>query len=308
MKNSISNKFGRIRIVCMTIGVLSLASCMKNNGPVEDFSKSPAVVGFQYKGSSAVPMITSVLLQPDAAVNVELTLSAASLTLDRNVAVTVAADQASLDAYNSANGTSYTLVPSSNYTIDGGGTVSIAAGKQIVPMVIHLNSTALDFSTDPALAFKITNADGATVASNLNVIILPLKLRNAYEGTYTVTGYFVHPAAPRPLAATKTLSTISPIRSEGQVGDLGGFLFDFDVDGSNNLVNWAAAGSTSPASGFINGVDNATGDANYPGPPYVNTTYNNTYDPATHTFWMHYGYNGSNPAFSREVYEEWVLQ
>jgi hypothetical protein len=51
------------------------------------------------------------------------------------------------------------------------------------------------------------------------------------------------------------------------------------------------------------------GDPNYPGPPFVNTTYNNTYDPVNHIFWLHYGYNGTPPyAFSREIYEKWVLQ
>jgi hypothetical protein len=176
-----------------------------------------------------------------------------------------------------------------------------------VPFVLHIDETKVDFSTDPILIFKMASASGATIATNLSVIVLPIKLRNPYEGTYNVTGYFVHPSSPRAINQPKALSTISAIRSEGGLGDLGSS-FRFDVDPSNNLVNWAPTNGTNPASGFINGVDNATGDPNYPGPPYVHTTYNNTYDPVAHTFWMHYGYNGSNPAYSREIYEEWVLQ
>ncbi|MFI5187804.1 MAG: DUF1735 domain-containing protein [Chitinophagales bacterium] len=305
MKNIKIKNLSKIRIAMLAISVLLLNSCLKDKGPVEDFSKSPALVGFQFKGSAATPMVTSVLPLADAVVNVEVTLSASSLTLSNTVTATVAADQASLDAYNSANGTSYTLAPTADYTIDGGGAVTISPGQQIVNMVVHVNSNIMDFTVSPAFAFKITAATGATIATNLNVIIMPLKLRNLYEGSYNVTGYFVHPAAPRSIGLTKYLSTVTAIRSESFLGDLGN-LIDFDVDGSNNLVNMTS--DIGFPNGFITGVDNAVGDPNYPGPPYVYTTYNNTYDPANHTFWMHYGYRGAYPAFSREVYEKWVLQ
>jgi len=288
--------------------LLALGSCLKDTGPVQDYSQSPALVSFQYKGFSATPMVTSLLPGNDDVVNVEVALNVPSITLGSTVTATVAADQASLDAYNSANRTAYTLVPSAAYTIDGNGTVTIPSGKNLVNMVMHVDETQVDFNTDPAFAFKITGASGAKIASNLSVIIMPAKLRNPYEGNYNVTGYFVHPAAPRAIGLTKSLATVTAVRSEGAVGDLGS-LFQFDVDPSNNLINFVnSTADLKPTFGSINGVDNAVGDPNYPGPPYVHTTYNNTYDPANHTFWMHYGYNGSLPAITREIYEQWVLQ
>ncbi len=308
MKNMQMIKNGKIYFALLALSVLSFSSCLKDTGPVQDFGKSSALVGFQFTGNSAQPMTASILPGSDDSVGLEVTLSVASVTLNKEVTVTITPDEASLTAYNAVNSTTYTMLDAAAYTYPAGGKITIKAGQQIVPFVLHINETLIDFSTDPALAFKITDAQGLTIATNLNVIIVPIKLKNQFEGSYTVTGYFVHPAAPRSLNATKTLSTVSAIRSEGQVGDLGGATFQFDVDGSNNVVNWLATGTTSPASGFINGVDNATGDPNYPGAPFVHTTYNNTYDPATHTFWLHYGYNGSNPAFSREIYEKWVLQ
>jgi hypothetical protein len=308
MKSKFLINSGVMQFVLAVLGMTLFNSCLKDNGPVQDFSQSPALVSFQFTGNSAEPLITSVLPGTSDSVGIEVTLSASSVYLGKAVIVTIAPYQAGLDSFNTANSTSYTLLPSAAYTIPTGGNLTISAGQQIVPFVVHVNESLIDFSTNPALAFRITNAQGATIATNLNVIILPLTLRNFYEGNYTVTGYFVHPASPRAINATKALTTISATRSEGQVGDLGGNLFDFDVNGSNMLVNWAAAGATSPASGFINGTDNATGDPNYPGPPFVHTTYNNTYDPVNRIFWMHYGYNGSNPAFSREIYEKWVRQ
>ncbi|MFI5155237.1 MAG: DUF1735 domain-containing protein [Chitinophagales bacterium] len=308
MKNSKTFNFKRIKIAGTAMALLALGSCLKDTGPVQDFTQSPALVSFQYKGVNAVPMVTSLLPGTDDIVNVEVSMNVPSITLGSNVTVTVAADQASLDAYNSDNGTAYTLVPSAAYTIDGSGTVSIAAGKNLTSMVMHVDQTQIDFNTNPAFAFKITGASGAKIATNLNVIIMPAKLRNTYEGNYAVTGYFVHPAAPRPINLTKSMSTVSTTTSESAVGDLGS-LFQFDVDASNNLINFVNSSADLPAQfASINGVDNAIGDPNYPGPPYVHTTYNNTYDPANHTFWMHYGYRGAAPALSREIYEEWVLQ
>jgi Domain of unknown function (DUF1735) len=303
--NIISLKRPWLSAAILVLTISSLSSCLKDSGPVQDFGKSPALVSFQYKGSGSTDMIASIPLGTNDSVGLEVTLSTSTITLSSPVVVTLALDPDSLTAYNAANGTTYTMLDPADYTLPANSQVTIAPGKQIVPFVVHINESLVDFSTDPILIFKIASATGATIASNLSVIVVPVKLKNPYEGSYTVTGFFVHPSSPRAIKATKTLSTVNGIRSEGFVGDLGN-LFQFDVDPSNNLINFAS--DVNPSSGFINGVDNASGDPNYPGAPFVHTTYNNTYDPATSTFWMHYGYNGAPPAFSREIYEKWVLQ
>jgi Domain of unknown function (DUF1735) len=286
------------------LAISSLSSCLKDTGPVQDFSKSPALVSFQYTGSASQDMVTSILPGTDDSVGIEITISTHSGTLSSPVTVTLALDPDSLATYNAANGTTYTMLDPADYTTPANMQLTIAPGKQIVPFVLHINESLIDFSTTPILIFKIASASGATIATNLSVIVLPIKLRNPYEGSYTVTGYFVHPAAPRAINLTKSLATISAIRSEGFVGDLGS-KFQFDVSPTNTLINWASAVNAS--SGFINGTDNLANDPNYPGAPYVYTTYNNTYDPVAKTFWMHYGYNGG-PAYSREIYEKWVHQ
>jgi Domain of unknown function (DUF1735) len=309
MKNIKMNNLKKIKIASLALGVFFLGSCLKDTGPVQDYSQSPALVSFQFKGGSQIPLTASLPVGTDDIFVLEVTLSVPSVTLGSAVTATLSVDDESLTAYNDSNGTAYTMVPADKYTIDGAGAVTIKAGQQFVSVNIHFNANAIDFSVDPALALKITSATGAKIASNLNVAIIPLKLRNIYEGNYNVTGFFCHPSAPRAINMQKTLTTVTATASEGGLGDLGSS-FQFDVDGSNNLINWVPTNGTNPASGFINGVDNAVGNTvptNYPGPPFVHTTYNNTYDPATSTFWMHYGYNGSNPAYSREIYEEWVL-
>lgn len=314
--NIISLKKPWLKVAAFILAAASLSSCLKDSGPVQDFGQSPALGSFQYKGSQSIVMVTSIPVGTDDSVGIEVTLSTTSLTQSTPVTFTLALDQDSLDRYNAANVIAdstcqcyvpYTMLDPATYTTPANMQVTVAPGQQIATFVLHINPSLIDFSTtNPILVFKIASITGAAIATNLSVIILPIKLINPYQGTYTVTGYFNHPSVPRYINQDKTLSTVSGIRSEGLIGD-GGFNFQFDVDPTNNLVNWAQpSGGAVPPSGFICCTDNAANSAGFPGPPFTHTTYNNTYDPATSTFWMHYGYNGS-PS-TREIYEQWVLQ
>ncbi|MEN9962948.1 MAG: hypothetical protein RL582_43, partial [Bacteroidota bacterium] len=137
------------------------------------------------------------------------------------------------------------------------------------------------------------------------------------QGSYASTGFFFHPTASRLMNATKTVTQISANRYQLFLADLGGngFEFTFEIDASNNLVNWSAAGATpaSPQSGFMT-ADNLGGFAFYPGGTtgYVHNTYNNRYDPITKTFWLHYGYQfgtTTESQYQRQVYEklQWIV-
>ena len=55
---------GKIHIAMLAISVLFLDSCLKDKGPVEDFSQSPALVGFQYGGSAAQTFSAGILGTP----------------------------------------------------------------------------------------------------------------------------------------------------------------------------------------------------------------------------------------------------
>ena len=132
-------------------------------------------------------------------------------------------------------------------------------------------------------------------------------------GNYTAFGYFFHPTQPRYFNQSAPLALISGTTYEVSLADLAGYSFRFTVDGTNHLVNWTPTGSTPaiPSSGFMT-ADNP-GNIIYtatPGPgttPYIQSTYNNTYDPATHTFYLHYGYgvgSSDQTGYSRQVYEK----
>ncbi|RYY99161.1 MAG: hypothetical protein EOO11_05900 [Chitinophagaceae bacterium] len=138
------------------------------------------------------------------------------------------------------------------------------------------------------------------------------------SGSYQVTGFFFHPSQPRALNAYKAVTALGGNRYQVELGDLGSqnFFFQFEVDAANNLINWTAVGATPapPSAGFMS-ADNPGGFAYAvnPGPgqaPWQHSTYNNRYDPATRTFYLHYGYSAGSPGqngYDRQVYEKWQL-
>src|SRR5262245_53554491 len=105
--------------------LLSVTSCLDAKDPSEDYSGSPALVSFQYSGFSAEPFVASIYGQPTDSFPLEVTLSIASLTLSSPVTATIAADQTTLDSFNSANGSSYIQLSSSLYTLPNNGAVTI---------------------------------------------------------------------------------------------------------------------------------------------------------------------------------------
>lgn len=138
------------------------------------------------------------------------------------------------------------------------------------------------------------------------------------QGFYNSTGYFFHPSNPRELNSQKEIIQISQDTYQVGLGDLGGsnFNFQFTINANNQLVNWVPLGSTQPlpSSNFMT-ADNPGGFTFFtsvsPGTaPYVQSTYNNRFDPATKTFYLHYGYGSGasdQNGFTRQVYEQLVF-
>lgn len=194
--------------------------------------------------------------------------------------------------------------------------VTVPRDKNAIAFTMNLNKTLLDLSKVYGVAFKLTATSEGVVSELSKEIVVALIIKNAYHADYAVTGFFFHPSAPREIAATKSVSTLGAIRCRAQVGDLGGWNFDFDVAGST-VNNWTSNGSTpaSPSAGFMSadnpgGTDYSASAPFSPGKaPYVQGTYGNTYDAATKTLWLHYGYAGGSTGqngYTRQIYEKWV--
>ena len=225
-----------------------------------------------------------------------------SKPLEKSIDVTFKEDDAAIAAYNTAFGSNWVKLNSTAYTIPS-LKITIPAGQQEAYIPVQIIPDKVDGNVNNILAFTITDASGETVATNYQTVLTPILLKNIYEANYAVTGYFHHPTGPRAINATKYFATVTPDRVEGQLGDLAGWGFRITVTGAV-VSNWEGTGTTATTGSGLMSSDNPGGQpfpAPTPGtPPWVHSTYNNSYDPATKTFWLHYGYNGTNDATKKQ--------
>jgi hypothetical protein len=288
------------------------------NDLATDFSKITPIVELLAgepitSGNPTRFKVLALDIKPEATtVNVYVNYAAPGLA-PNDINVTVALDPEGLAAYNTAHGTEYAIPAADAYSLPT-TTVTIKKGERFAIVPILVNTSKVDLALQNAVPLKIVDASGVTITANNSALIYALVVKNEYDGDYIVTGWFFHPAAGRAIDGTKHLSTVNAIRLEGSIGDLGS-PFQFDVV-DNKLVNWSSDAFTS--TGFMTadnpgGVDysDPSNDGHVPGDATFNQTiYNNTYDPVTKTFYMHYGYRAGvvtgESGYTRQIYEKWV--
>ncbi|HEV3250792.1 MAG TPA: DUF1735 domain-containing protein, partial [Puia sp.] len=190
MKRIIIKKLGLIAVVGS--GIFSFSSCLKDLGPVQDYSQSPPVISFQGNGQgtnfSAISVLPTTTQANPLVDSIGVSLGVSSLYLSKPVDVTVTADQASLDTYNGANNTNYTLLNPNAYALANAGIWTIPAGKNLRYFNVSLIGANIDFTKSNALALKISNAPGTTIASNLNTYVLIINLKSLFENDYDISG------------------------------------------------------------------------------------------------------------------------
>jgi hypothetical protein len=192
-----------------------------------------------------------------------------------------------------------TVLPAASYTIPS-PTVKFKVGQVISdPFAFSVNTSALDPTKVYGIAFTLTEAsDGIGIAANLKNVIFNFSVKNKYDGKYGVQGYLYHPSAARAfstasLGAAKTVATAGPNSVTIPLGDLGGagYIGLVTVNPDNTLtIEVAPGGAGGPYTMFTSGLPatNPGYTAAWAGSPQCN----NTYDPATKTFKVRYGYVG----------------
>ncbi len=278
--NKFLTRIKPINIALIAIGVLAFSSCLKDKAPGnENYSHSPALVGFQYTGNSAAPIVAAIPGTPQDTIGVEVTLSVASITLKTPVTLKVVPYKAGLDSFNTANSTSYNQMDPSLYTLQNGGDITINPGQQIVNMRINFAGDKVDFNQQNGIGLQITDANGATIATNLNTAIVLVSLKSPYEASYHASGVRIHPT-------------------------LGPFTFDYDVYMStvdkNTITGSAEADLQTDLTIHIN-ADNTVTLSSVSFPTFLQAGKENKYDPATQTFTLNYYYNSSAPRLITET-------
>ncbi|MEP7143033.1 MAG: DUF1735 domain-containing protein [Ferruginibacter sp.] len=311
-------------MVVMLVVLASLNSCVKDRNELgTDFGKIVNVVDLPVIGFKAL----SFEVTPDPQL-VKIYVELGGPIQNSDVEVTLAFDQAGLDVYNAAHTdttvtatnpnpigtvTHFEKLADAAFTLPN-LTATIKKGERLGVINLTIIPNKVDLSVQNAIALKIVDAKGIAIADNLKSVIYAIVVKNEWEADYDVTGWFFHPSAGRAIKAVKHLSTVNGIRVEASVADLG-TPFQFDVTG-NAAVNWFSDGFTS--SSFMTADNpgatdftNSSNGGHIPGDATFNKTiYNNTYDPATKTFYLHYGYvNGAvagQTGYTRQAYEKWV--
>jgi hypothetical protein len=218
-----------------------------------------------------------------------------------DIKVVVVLNMALIGDYNSNpdHGTAHEPAPSNTYTVlnppaaGGGWEVIIPKGSNVGYLQIKVNPTKF-LGFDYAVAFQISKilTPGYLVSSNLSTGIVAIGIKNEWEGEYHTTGFFQHPSVPRDIDQDDYLKTAGATSVYKTLGDLTGTNIIITINPGNTVTISPGPGT----SGTTASVDEMGGDP----------VYNNTYDPATKTFWLKYGYPQPGP--SRIITEKVALK
>jgi hypothetical protein len=143
------------------------------------------------------------------------------------------------------------------------------------------------------LQYEVTAANGQKKTWKINIAPLPILLPvNNYEGNYTSNGYFYHPSSPR--ATPNVVKTMVTSGANGllvDLGDLGtsGYRALITINPNNTLTITGAPGAAgTPYFMFTAGLPDA-----YTAAWAGSASCNNTYDQATKTYKVRYGYGAA---------------
>jgi hypothetical protein len=158
----------KIFILCLFAGVFALGGCLKstpyldvsNTQPIIEFGVSPANGDF-----GPFPLAGDTVGSPvvvDTAVGLVI---ASPQPLNQAYSITVRIDTTQISAYNSANGTSYTLLPDSLYSMPD-SVITIQAGHIIGRLPVNVNFPIFPQTQSYALPLTIVNGGGLLISGN----------------------------------------------------------------------------------------------------------------------------------------------
>jgi hypothetical protein len=248
--------------------VLTFSSCLKEKYRT-DFTAVPNVVEQPFPGYIA----QAIDLTPGPQeLKIWVNLAAVN-PMDKDLTVTITQDQAAIDAYNTANNTSYEAMPDSTFTI-ASNTVVIPAGQREAFIPVTIFPSKIDLTVPYLLSYTITDAQGVTIAENRKNTLVSVLVKNAYDGIYHAEGTMVHPSFPGPFSRDDwELSTAGPTTVEMQLKTtvVFGVILDLTVNADNSVTITTGSVVLDPYSAA-----------------------ENYYDPANKTFHLHFSYSGGS--------------
>jgi len=240
--------------------------------------------------------------------------------LNKTMIVQVSNDPGAVTSYdNTLSPLPYSaFVPDDANPLTGDSyTITFNPGDFAKDIKITLPDVAsLDLSKKYAIGLKITSVDGDAKISTLQkTLVLRLTVKNEWDGEYhSSLGYFYHPTVPRaiPAGASKQCFTAGLNSVYTELGDFNGiaqpttYLVSLSIDNTNHVTIGPGTGP-SPSTNPVVTLTALPAGSGYT--PFIGSNpslYNNTYNPATKTFYLRYGY--TNPAGLWRVIEEVLIR
>jgi Domain of unknown function (DUF1735) len=178
-----------VRGVLLLITMFSVSSCLKNGQYNIDFSQVGASVYIPLAANHANGVVAETYNATTLSASIPVIVDLASPSpLGTATTLSLAIDTAFLNAYNTANGTSFTVLPDSVYTLSGTLDMTIPAGQRLDSIVVKLDLTKLDLSGTYILPYTIASA--SVPIEQWNHLMLYISVKNQFDGDYTVTGTF----------------------------------------------------------------------------------------------------------------------
>lgn len=320
------------------LAMTALTSCLKDTAipPTDPLAGTNGVVAFLGTGDAAAALNSAntlyaqyssgLVLNPDTAgFNVNVAYFGPGGAAPSDITVGLAVNATALTDYNTKMGTTFTVPPTDVFSFPS--SVVIKGGTDRTTVRVTIKGTAsYDYTKSYALPLSVTGTASVPASTNMGTAIYAFIVKNPYDGNYTGSGYIFHPSAPRAFSATYPVPTVSPTSNRFPFGDLASSSYYFALtvpSAGGALTGYVAMGAmpAPPKSGLMTmDVPNPAGGsfsgslsgAETPGQgTYKHSTYNNTYDKAAKTFWIHSGYDASGngeATFTRQMYAKFVKQ
>lgn len=283
--------------------IAALSSCDKPDIAKQLGDNGQQIIKIADYGGMQSPGFSNANLVLDPSnpvIEVRLELDAAHV-IPNDVTVTVGVDPTGVTRYNATQtdpDDQYAAVPESAYQFSSTTVVIPAGAIYSEPFSITFDPSQMDPALNLMLPVTIKSISGApsnyTAAPATGTAYFHF-IGNPLAGAYFSNGWFYHPSSQRAVSEAKTLAPLSSTKLLCDLGDLGyaGYVAVFEVDDATNHVTISAApgAAGAPYTQFDDGLP--TSDPGYTASWPGSAECNNTYDPATRTFKVRYGYMGS---------------
>ena len=154
-------------IIPALLSIMLLNSCLKDT-PYLDVANTPAIAqfGISPANGSTGPFdyAGDTTAAPAADTSIALVIASPQV-LNKAVTITVHVDPSQITAYNSDNGTSYTMLPSNLFSIKD-SVITIPAGHRVGTIPGTLNLPSFPATHTYALPLAIVDGGGLVISGN----------------------------------------------------------------------------------------------------------------------------------------------